>query len=212
MSSSESILHFTPERLRIIEEAVKERLDEYGALHSLMCGQLAFDMATIYGEDSLKAYVAGILHDWNRLEDAKQLMQTAELLGIEIDETIEANPKLLHSQTGAYKAREHFLYHIEDGFDIGQDVYNAIARHTVGVPNMTPLDMIIYVADMTEPTRNFKRVDDLREMIGTLDLENLFIQAYSHTISFLANKQKLMHPNTLEVWNSYVLKSEEQCE
>ena len=42
------------------------------------------------------------------------------------------------------------------------DVVQAIARHTAAAVGMSDLDMIIYIADAIEPSRDFDGLDELR--------------------------------------------------
>lgn len=196
----------TLENIDCAEQAVACRLDAYGALHSVKVAETAQMMATLYGVDSTDAYMAGLLHDWDRVDSIENLLAKAKRYDLCIDEVVVRHPRLLHAHTGAIEARRHFLT-LEDEsqrFDIGDDVFNAIMNHTVGDIKMSPLDKVVYVADMIEPTRDYPAVDTLREAVGTIGLDALFMFAYSRTIVHLASKKKSMHPRTMEVWNSLV--------
>ena len=39
---------------------------------------------------------------------------------------------------------------------------------------MTPLDMVVYLADMIEPNRDYPGVQDLRDAVGAVSLSELF--------------------------------------
>ena len=63
------------------------------------------------------------------------------------------HPRLLHARVGAALARR-------DLPGIGEGVLSAIAVHTVGAVPMTPLDQVVYLADMIEPARTYAGVDE----------------------------------------------------
>lgn len=185
------------------EEALKERLDDYGFEHSCGVSATACTLATLYGVDPTTALIAGLLHDWDRCIPNDILIIEAREFGIELDEVLLANPHLLHAHTGARSAEQYFSSR-EDVEPLSPEIVQAIAHHTVGSPSMSDLDMIVYIADMIEPSRSFPTVDTLREMAGTIALKALFLQCYQRTMEFLVTKRRLIHPDTLSVWNHYM--------
>lgn len=195
------------ETLQVLENSLLERLDDYGFRHSCGVSSLSCTLATLYGVDPLDAAFAGLLHDWDRCETDEDLLEKAYNFHIEVDEVLRANPHLLHAHTGAHSVHEYFLTHPELG-ELPQGVQQAIANHTVGCTNMTELDMVVYVADMIEPSRMYPGVDTLREMVGTVSLQALFLQCYQKTMEFLVKKRRLIHPDTLKVWNHYMADTE----
>ena len=81
----------------------------------------------------------------------------------------------------------------------------AIARHTVGGAQMTPLDKIIWYADMIEPNRDFPGVDKLRELAKTASLDEMMLAGLSHSIIFVVQKGHLVHPATVLARNEILL-------
>ncbi len=65
--------------------------------------------------------------------------------------------ELWHAPVGAIIAASEF--NVTD-----KEVLNAIRYHTTGRAGMSKLEKVIYVADMTEPGRNFPGVENLREL------------------------------------------------
>lgn len=198
----------TYDSIEFAERELKKRLNEYGFAHSVGVATTASLMATLYGVNPLDAYMAGLLHDWDRNETHENLIARARRFGIDVDDIIACSPRLVHAHTGAYGAREYFES-CANPFELTDEVFHAIEHHTVGVPDMSELDMIVYVADMIEPSRSFPAVESLREMVGTIGLDQLFFQAYQQTMKHLVTYKKVIHPDTLGVWNSLVLKVEE---
>jgi len=195
--------NFTTDVLnRVSERAtplLKARLDDYGYLHSCNTADTARDLAFIYQVDSNEAYIASLLHDWDRGQPKGYLISAAQDIGIEITPEVLAAPQILHAHTGAA--------HIEKLFpELPPSVITAIRHHTVGNEDMSELDKLVYVADMIEPTRSSPAVASMREMVGTTCLNSLFLQAYQATMLHLIHNRKVMHPRTTEVWNALIMK------
>ena len=184
------------------EHALAKRLNKAEYKHSLGVASMAQAMAIIYGQDPQDAFLAGMLHDWDKCRTHKELLADAKKYDIKITKVIKARPRLLHAHTGARAVAEAFP-------EIEPHIIEAIDSHTVGSVPMSDLDKIVYIADMIEPARNFKRVNDLREMVGTVDLDTLFHRCYQQSMHELISNDKVMHPNTKKVWNWILLNAEE---
>ena len=101
------------------------------------------------------------------------------------------NPKLLHAITGAAVARAIF----------GEcdDVVRAIRWHTTGRRNMTPLEKVVYLADMIEPTRAyFPGLEKIRALAPN-DLTSAVRLAASLSAAYVAKRGKKLHPRTIEL-------------
>jgi nicotinate-nucleotide adenylyltransferase len=139
-----------------LREKVMPYLSEYRVAHSAGCESQAVLLAMHWGEDPDTAAIAGILHDITKdMPKDKQLL-LCEKYGIILDNSEIETPALLHSRTGAEMARELF--------GVSDEIYEAIRWHTTGKPDMSTLEKIIYLADFTEPNRDFEGVDVLREL------------------------------------------------
>jgi len=182
------------------ERALAQRLDKPGYKHCMGVATMSQTMATIYGVDPQDAFLAGMLHDWDRCRSHKQLLRDAEKYGIKITKVIRERPRLLHAHTGAAGVASTFP-------EIKPEIIEAISNHTVGSVPMSDLDKIVYIADMLEPGRNFRRVNDIRETIGKSSLDELFHVCYQQSMYHLVMNDKVMHPNTLKVWNWLTLQA-----
>lgn len=109
-------------------------------------------------------------------------------------------PRLLHGPTAAAELVRAYP-------DLSADVVQAIARHTAAAVGMSDLDMIIYIADAIEPSRDFDGLDELRAAIGAVPLEELFMMTFNHILLTLVERRRRLHPATVEVWNHYVARS-----
>ena len=180
---------------------LKERLDRKRYEHSLSVSDMAVRLARAYGVDERKARLAGLLHDWDKDYSDDEARARARDLGVKANPVVlDSMPRLLHGPTAALDLAREYP-------EIGDDVLQAIARHTSAEVGMTDLDMIVYTADAIEPLRPFDGMAAIRDRIGEASLEELFLATFQHVIAFLVEKKRRMHPYTVSVWNNYVERS-----
>jgi predicted HD superfamily hydrolase involved in NAD metabolism len=172
-------------------------LNEYRLLHSIGVAETAASMAEQYGIDVERARIAGLLHDWDKNLTDEQLFERAREFKIEAVAQLEDMAALLHAQTGAIAVKWEFP-------EIDDEVIQAIARHTSAAPDMTDLDMIIYIADMIEPLRSQGNLTPIRTIVGKVPLEALFLKSFEITMIHLIQRHRFIHPASLEVWNACI--------
>ena len=177
---------------------LQRRLKRGRFAHSIGVANTAVKLAKRFGVDETKAYVAGLLHDCAREFENDELPAQATLRGIKISDVERATPLLLHAYISAKMITE--IYGVDDA-----EISQAIHRHTVGAADMTPLDKIIYFADMIEPNRNYPGVEKLRALAETADLDEILLTAFSETIIFVVQKNSLVHPDTVAARNFLLL-------
>lgn len=180
-----------------VERELRDRLGERALGHSLRVADSAASLAVTYGVDAEKARLSGLLHDWDRELSGDELIQAALDAGLEVTETDRAVPYLLHARTAAIQLARRFP-------GLSADVIAAVERHTVGSADMTPLDKVVFLADMLEPGRDWPGVEEMRRGVGVLNLDELFVSAYRRSVSHLIELGKHIHPSTVEVWNALV--------
>ncbi|PKQ15944.1 MAG: phosphohydrolase [Actinobacteria bacterium HGW-Actinobacteria-7] len=178
-------------------EALQARLSTGAVEHCQRVSQTAAELAQTYGAPVESARLAGLLHDWDRETGHEQLRSVACEAGIELTATDEAVPYLLHARTGALRVAETFP-------DLGADVLHAIASHTVGAGQMSALDRVVYIADMIEPGRDFPGLDELREAVGVITLDELYASCYQRSLLHLIERRRPLHPRTVDAWNALV--------
>lgn len=176
---------------------LRQRVSAHRFDHSLGVADTARVLAEAYGVNPDKAYLAGLLHDWDKGYDDAGIRARADELGLEIRRDVyDGAPQTLHGVTAAAALAREFPA-------IPADVLQAIARHTTGAPDMSDLDMVIFIADGLEPGRRFPGLDDLRAQVGVSSLEDLFLSVESYWISLIVQRKKTLHPDTFAVWNAY---------
>ncbi len=177
---------------------LEARLKKSRYEHSLGVAETAAFLAGRFGGDREQARLAGLLHDCARAIPNEKMREEADARGIVYGEVERAMPLLLHAPLGAVLAREE--YGVSD-----EAVLRAIARHTVGGAGMTPLDKIIYFADMIEPTRDYPDVEELRRLSREASLDGMTLAGLTRSIAFVLEKGHLIHPDTVLARNELLL-------
>ena len=171
-----------------VKTTVEERLPKPRLKHVLATAACAKKLAELYNIDLRLAEIAALLHDWDKDQPLDELLKAAEHYAIEIG----INPeKLLHAQTGARAVAEVFS-------ELPPAIIQAIDRHTLAAPSMSDLDMLIYIADIIEPNRDFAGIEELRNQVGRLPLALLFRNSLQRTIDYLQSKNRTIHPLSIE--------------
>ena len=155
--------------------------------HSLRVAYLASKMAMKMRLPERQALTAALFHDC-----AKNLDQDSPYLqGFALDPAWgDVPPPVLHQFTGAYVAEHSFG--VQD-----QEVLNAIRYHTSGRENMSPLEKLVFLADMLEDGRNFEGVEELRRLFWEeADVDVCLKAALARSLEFIKEKGEKIYPLT----------------
>lgn len=182
--------------LKSLQKQVKEVLTEDRFEHTLGVMYTAESLAMRYGTDMTQAAVAGLLHDCAKCIPNAQKIKICRKNGIEITEMEEANPSLLHAKLGAYLAKS--VYGVTD-----PEILSAISCHTTGKPDMSMLDMIIYMADYIEPNRD--KAPNLKEIRKKSfeNIEEALYQVLESTLKYLSDRPEMIDPTTKISYDFY---------
>ncbi|MGB4441013.1 MAG: bis(5'-nucleosyl)-tetraphosphatase (symmetrical) YqeK [Coriobacteriia bacterium] len=181
-------------------QQLSQRLSPTAMGHSERVAATAAHLAALYGIDVEHARLAGLLHDWHRETPAEELVARARRLGLDVTDVDEAVPYLLHGPVAQADLEMEFP-------DLPDDVLAAVGAHTYGTPDMAPLSMLVYVADVIEPGRHQTGVDGLRSSSGARPLEDLFADAYAASLHHLVDRRRRIHPQTVSTWNDIAARS-----
>ena len=163
-------------------------LTEERLKHTLGVADWAENLARHHGLDPVKARCAALAHDLAKgipIKDQLSLARRWNLLKYPEDELY---PYVLHGYLAAYWLEHYF------GVD-DTEVLAAVTSHTLGRPGMSPLEMVIYSADLTEPGRDFPEVDKLRQSLYD-DLEKGTFECVKGTLIYLRESNHPIHPLT----------------
>ena len=185
--------------LALLKSELSKRLTSGRYNHVLRVNETAKRLALLHGVSIDKTELAALFHDIAKCMDPTAL----RLLMIEnqVDERLfKFHHELWHAPVGAIIAASEF--NVKD-----EEVLNAIEYHTTGRAGMSNLEKVIYIADMTEPGRNFSGVEQLREL-ATNNLEIAMGACIHQSVQFLVIKGVPVFPDSIDCYNEYVIREE----
>ena len=150
-------LQFCSLPLEELKSVLKSRMNEHRYAHSLNVAERAVFLAEKYGADKEKAEFAGLIHDICKGISNEEQLAIIKKAGIELDEDTLKSPALWHSIAGAVYS-EHELCVTDE------DVLNAVRYHTSGRGNMSILEKVVYMADLTSAERNYPDAEYTRNL------------------------------------------------
>ncbi|MDY2777302.1 MAG: bis(5'-nucleosyl)-tetraphosphatase (symmetrical) YqeK [Collinsella sp.] len=167
--------------------------------HSLGVAETARHLADVYGVDGFEAAAAGLIHDWDKVLDGAELLARAARYAIPIAGSPSLALGLLHGPVAARELPEIFP-------SLPPAVFQAVERHTVGACDMSPLDMVVFVADAIEPGRRGDYAVRLRELVGTVSLEELFFECFSQGLVYVISRGRYLYPTAASIYNHHATK------
>lgn len=189
---------WTPAAQAALEAHLKAHLSPHRQAHVAGVAHTARALAAAHGlppEQVAKAELAGWLHDLAREWKPPRLLAEAEALGWPLGPLERANPMaMLHAALGAAEARRAFG--VEDPATL-----QAIARHTFGAPGMSPLDMVLFLADAIEPGRGEAAHVVAVRALAWEDLEAACLEALDQTLRYLIQSGQPVHPQAIAARN-----------
>jgi predicted HD superfamily hydrolase involved in NAD metabolism len=180
-------------------DRLDDRLHGHRLVHSKWVERTAAWLADRFGVDLFSARAAGLLHDWSKQTTDGHLLTRAREAGFDIPVGHEADIlPVLHAPVGSLDVRDEFP-------DLPPEVYRAIARHTTGAADMSALDMVIYLADMIEPTRTYDTAVRLRKLVLAGEpLDELYLDGYTESMMSLFERRRYVYPGAVAIWNDLV--------
>ena len=185
-------------------EIAKKKLSEKRFNHTLGVVKRAIQYAEIYNENMEKTKIAAILHDIAKEIPKEESYNMLEKYEVKLDDIEKRNFNLIHSILGAEIAKNEY------GLD--DDIVNAIKYHTTGRENMSMLEKIIYLADATEPNRNYMSnenelsLNELVELIKT-NIDEGLEYTLKWNLQSVLRRNLLVHLNTVKAYNFYHLQN-----
>ncbi|WP_432355188.1 bis(5'-nucleosyl)-tetraphosphatase (symmetrical) YqeK [Sporosarcina sp. A2] len=174
---------------------IQKRMPIQRFQHVLRVTETAKSLARIHGESIEAAETAALFHDIAKFMDAKEMQELLIQHHAE-PKLLEFHKELWHGPAGAIIAAAEFG--VQD-----KDILNAIRFHTTGRAHMSKLEMIIYIADMIEPGREFPGVEELRALVAG-SLEQAMRACIIQTVTHLIGKQVPVYPDSIECYNYFV--------
>ena len=171
------------------EAKLKTMLKPERFVHSLGVRDTAVKMAEIFGADTEKARIAGLLHD--NAKNMPDMLERCADLEVELDDFERRNPALIHAKLGAETAKCEFGI-------CDDEIVSAIRWHTLGRVGMTLLEKIIFVADLAEPNRNFADLEYVRSLAFS-DINRAAAECMRRVIEVNISRGCPVHPSSESV-------------
>lgn len=181
------------ERNREFLEILKTRLTPQRLYHSICVAEQAKHLAEKFGGDSEKAYTAGLIHDIMRYEPVEKMLELIENDGQILTDSEKNITVTLHAIAGEVFLRKELG--VTDN-----EILSAVRWHTTGKEDMSLLEKIIYVADLTSEDREYPDILEVRAMAEE-SLDKTCLRGLSFTIEDNAKKCRPIHIDTVNAFN-----------
>ncbi len=169
--------------------------------HSLNVAKRAVILADLYGEDTKKAEIAGLLHDICKNMSHEEQLQWTKKSAIIFDKSFWAQPQLWHGFAAAEYVQQ--VLHISDS-----DIIDAIRYHTVGRADMSTFEKIIFLADLTSEERSYPSAAEVRDIVDE-SLDEGMRTALLFTVGKLVETKQPICRDSWLCYNCYVPEREE---
>ena len=193
------------EYFTFIQEILQDDLDYDRYWHTISVAFTASALAMRYHYDSPdRAEIAGLLHYCAKCIPDEDRIPLCEEYGIMLNEFEYKNHALIHPKLGAEIAADKFGV-------LDREIQDAIRTHTTGMPNMSLLQKIIYVADYIEPNRDdiIPHIEDIQTLAFT-DIDKAVCVISKNIIDYLEREGREIDPATRATYDFYRKLTEEK--
>ncbi len=163
--------------------------------HSAAVARQAVRLAQRYGADPEKADTAAIFHDICKEMPPEEQLQWIAKSGIILDSVTRQQPDLWHGPAAAGYLGA--VLHISD-----PDLLAAVRYHTSGRAQMSLLEKIVYLADLTSEDRSYPDVALMRQLTER-SLDEAMREALAFIVTDLVKKRRQISPDTYRAYNWY---------
>ncbi|MBO5869575.1 MAG: bis(5'-nucleosyl)-tetraphosphatase (symmetrical) YqeK [Clostridia bacterium] len=175
--------------------------------HTLGVAEAAKELAKTHfpALDLKQVELAALMHDFTKEYPHEKQLELCAHYNLQLTEDEKNNPKLLHSKTGAMIASERF--------GLPSEACSAIYWHTTGKAEMSPFEIVIYLADYIEEFRDdagciklreFYKKAITKELDKTTALHKTLVRSFDTTIKHLISQEQTICNFTVEARNYYI--------
>ena len=176
----------------VVLEKLRGMLTAHRYRHTLGVAETAQRLAPACGVDPMRARLAGLLHDCAKSMPLEEMRALVRERLVDTDAAELDSRAILHAPAGMVEAEREFG--VRDA-----SILRAIRRHTVGGPNMTAMDALIYVSDFIEPNREDFPGLDLARRTAEEDIFDAMRVCAELTAKHLESRGQAIHPRTLSL-------------
>jgi predicted HD superfamily hydrolase involved in NAD metabolism len=166
-------------------KAAEKRLSHRRFTHVLGVSHAAAILAQCAGAPQRPAIEAGLLHDLAKEVPLEELKEDLERRGCPIPAEDESHRPLWHAWAASVWAAQDF------GID-DPDILEAIRLHPTADADISRVAQVVFLADYTDPTRNWDGVEDLRRL-ARRDFDAAFSTAIERKIAHVRARGKAVH-------------------
>lgn len=180
-----------------IKQIVKDTLSEERFHHSECVMKRCIEIAVKLNFNTELAAKVGIAHDIAKEMTPEHKLKYVKENNIEIDEIERENTSLLHAKIGEDIAIKTLGFTREMG--------QAIRAHTTGIPNMSLLDKILFIADRTSEERGFPDIGYINSLLEK-NIDEAVLYIMDKKIMLQIERKATMHPDSI-IARNYLLKT-----
>ena len=160
---------------------------------------VGLELASRHGIDEGRAELAILGHDVARAAKKTEIMRQANRFGLSPLDIERKAPVMLHGPVGAELLRH------EDGLDDGE-ILDAVRYHTTGHPTLTPLGLLVFIADKLEPNK-IKSYPYQRELqhIANESLQQAVLEFLCRESALRLQRRRPVHPASVATINALLL-------
>ena len=127
--------------------------------HIFRVRDVGLDLAVRHGIDEDRTELAILGHDVARAAKKSEILRQANRFELSLLDIERKSPITLHGPVGAELLRH------EDGLE-DDEILDAVRYHTTGHPTLTPLGLLVFIADKLEPnkTKSYPYQQELRHI------------------------------------------------
>lgn len=181
-------IRLTDKEKKEMYQYVASKLSPKRYAHTRGVVEMALEYAKLNGLDYDETFIAALFHDIAKEFSEEESLSLCEKYHIELDEYEKKHIYLAHGKIGAVI--------LERDWGISKpSILNGIKYHTLGRLNMTDLEKVIYLADMTEEGRSSYKGKEEIKRLAEYNLDRAMYKALTSTYKYVTNilKQEV-HP------------------
>ncbi len=194
---------FSEDMVNELSIEVSRRLGERRFLHTVGVAKCASKLAELCEiESKIEAEIASYLHDITKEYTMDEQISIMKKHNIQLDDEDIKSPAVFHSFTAPAVIESDFPEFATE------KILSAVRLHTLGSPNMTEFDEIIFLADFIEETRTYPAAVALREFVfsnmkeGASDanieiLHRAVIASIDSTVAHLRENNSFVNPKNI---------------
>jgi len=181
--------------LDALVETARARLSPRRFLHSLGFCHTAMALASRWGANVASAAMVGVFHDLAKELSPEALRADLRARGHSVAPEDEPFQLVWHGQLAAVWAEQD--HGVEDPATL-----EAIRLHATADAGVSLLTRIAFVADMTEPTRDWRGIEEVRRLART-DFDAAFLATMKRKIEHLLERNKRVHPRAMRALQAF---------